>query len=537
MSMYLVQAGTTLYSMTTAGVGTALTLPTSITLDGVTNPCRATLFQVGDNPLIVVVNGGTHDFYIDTFGTVRQLQVAPPTTYPVPTAGTGTGLTGVYRVACTFKVKDANGATVIETAMGPLSTATAALVNQTVALASIPVSGDATVNARGLYRTLAGGTTLYPWFDIDNNTTLSEDRGVADATLSLVPAQAVRYGTPPDLKLITAWRGRLWGVPRLTPDFGRWTEDRNFYGWSADNEVLIPPQNTDAFGITALIPRRDELGFGRRDALFSMRGNSNTSFQRVPISETIGPINQESVVVVYNSAYFLTRVGIAEWTDAGVGYITQATVDAWFTSDTYFNRAMFPYAQGRYNPKTDAVEFLLASAGSTTLDRWIAFNLKTRTWLGPHKTDAFTIACAANTPAFRGGLSDSNGLTFPVFGATNGYLYKRNEAVVTDDGTAVAMSVTLPPLSDGQPDMEKVWGQWTLHSRAETQGVLTATPAIGSLTATASAPQQAPLTVDRQVMPRLGKGRYAKLTLTHSATTERPRIYGLELPYIVVGRR
>lgn len=540
MGAYLVQGGTTLYTMSRAGVATAVTLPSGTTLYGTAaQPCRATLFQVGESPVTVVVNGATKDFYLDSAGTARNLQIIAPTAAPVPTAGTTTGLTGVYKVACTFKVKDiTTGATLIESGMGPLSAGTAALVNQSIALASIPASGDASVNARGMYRTLAGGNTLYPWFDIDNNTTLSEDRGVADASLSLLPTTAIRYGAPPALKLITSWKNRLWGVPRNRPDFVRWTEDRNFYGWSADNELLTPPQSADSLGVTAFIPRKDELGVGRRKGLHTIRGNSNASFQRLGISETLGPVNQESVVVVYNTGYFLTDVGIAEWNDTGLGIVSEAQVNGWFNTDTYFNRAMFPYAQGRYNPETDAVEWLLASAGSSTLDRWVAFHLRTRTWYGPHKTDAFTLASVANSPSFSGGLSDTDSLPLAVFGGTDGYLYARDSTNVLDHTTAVAMSAALPPLSANIPDMEKYWDLWTIFSRVETGGELTITPTVGTLDgATASPAQIHDLTQGKRVMPRLGRGQYAQLTLSHSATTIRPRIYGVELPYNVIGRR
>jgi hypothetical protein len=402
---------------------------------------------------------------------------------------------------------------------------------------NIPVSGDGSVNARGIYRTLAGGNVLYPWFDIDDNTTLSDERGVADSLLSLLPTVAVRYGTPPDLKLIASWRERLWGVPRILYDNVRWTEERNFYGWSADNELTTPKRRTDPTGATALIPRRDDLGIGRRKALFKVVGTSNSTFARVPVSETIGPLNQESVVVVYNNAYFLTEKGVAEWTDAGVGSISEAQVDAWFTTDTYFNRAMFDQAQGRYNPDTDAYELLLAAAGSEVLDRWVSFHLRSRTWYGPHKTDAFTPTCAANNSDFKGLLSDADQLPLSVIGGDDGFLYKRDTSVIADHTTAVAFSVALPYLSAKDPDQDKYFDRFTVHTRAEAQGSLTVTPRVGNLTASTGTAFVHGLTHDREVLPRLGVGRYCQLTLTHSATTERPRIYGIEIPYHYVGRR
>lgn len=537
MASYLIQANANLYTVSQAGVATALTLPSSITLYGTAQRCRPVLFQVGENPLIVVVNGGTHDFYITQEGTVRQLQLAAPTSYPIPTAGTGSDLSGVYMVACTFKVKDANGTTIMESGMGPISTPTTSLVTKTIALANIPISGDTAVNARGLYRTLAGGNVLYPWFDIDNNTTLSEDRGIADSLLSILPTTAIRLGSPPDLKLITTWRDRLWGSPRSPLDRLRWTDERLFYGWSADNEIVIPPQGADAYGVTALIPRRDALGVARRRALYMIVGTSNDSFQRIGVSETLGCVSQESVVVIQNVAYMLGDHGVNEWSDSGARSVSDAQVEAWFTSDTYFNRAQFSKAQGRYNPDTNCYELLLCAAGSTNLDRWVSYNLSTRTWLGPHLTNAFTPSCFASSSNARGVLTDTDDLPLVVMGGKDGYLYKRNTAVILDHLTQVPFSLSLPPLSASEPDLLKFFDRPTLHARKESYGTLTVTPTVGDLTDTAQSAILYDLTSDRGTLPRLGTGRYCQLTLTHSGITERPRIYGIEIPYTFVGRR
>lgn len=543
MASYLVQAGTSLYRVSTAGVATLVTLPTGITLYGSTQPCRPLLFGSGGLPSIIVVNGGTHDFFIDYSGTARKLQISAPVAAPGTVIGVGTGLTGSYGVACTFKVKDPyTGATILESALGPLS-ALQALTNKTLGLVNIPVSGDLAVNARGLYRTLTGGNTPYPWFDIDNNTTLSEDRGVADSVLSLLPAAAIRFGTPPDLKLVATWRDRLWGVPRQKQDYVRWTEDRNFYGWSQDNELVVPPQNADAFGVTAFIPRRDTLGCTRRRRTYMVVGFSNDSFQRVGISESLGCVSQESVVIKDNIAYMLGEESVNQWSDSGVISVSDMQVDAWFRTDDYFNRAMFPSAQGRYNPETNCYELLLAAVGSTILNRWVSFNLKTRIWLGPHKTDAnFTPTCCGTTSAMRGTLSDSNVQQITVFGATNGYVYRRDKTTPNDDGIAVTLSVDLPPLSANEPDLLKYFDGPTLHTRPESQGTLTVTPIVGELSTVErpiapDAPLYHDLTTDREVLDRLGAGRYCQLNLSHSATTERPRIYGIEIPYAVIGRR
>lgn len=537
MASYLVQAGSSLYHVSTAGVATAVTLPTGITLTGSTRPCRYVLFGSGNNAYVIVVKGANHDFYIDTLGTARRLQLAPPSGTPTLAAGASTGLTGVYKAAITFKVKTAEGTIISESPMSPLSVASAALANQSLRLNNIPVSPDAVVNARGVYRTLASGNVLYPWYDIDDNVTTSEDRAGADSLISLLPTTATSISSPPDLDLIASWRERLWGVPRYKNDAVRWTEERQFYAWNQSNELIAPPQNTDSYGVTALIPRRDNLGICRRHHTYMISGNSNDTFQRIGISESLGCVSQESVVVINNVAYMLGEYGVNEWSDLGVRSVSDGQVDAWFSTDLYFNRAQFPKAQGRYNPDTDSYELLLCSVDSTSLDRWVAYQLSSRTWLGPHKTDAFTPTSAATDSTFRGMLTDANSLLITAFGGDDGFIYVRDRDVISDSGTAVPFSIALPYLSASEPDYDKYFDQPTIHTRAEDQGTLTITPIVGGLTATASTPLYHDLTLDRDTLDRLGQGRYCQLTLTHSSLYERPRIYGIEIPYAFVGRR
>lgn len=541
MASYLVQSGTTLYLVTRAGVQTAITLPMGVTLTGAASRCRVVVFGASNAPQIIVVGGLTKDIYISSSGVARVLQIAPPVAAPALTAGAATDLTGAYTVWVSFKVKDDNGKTLIESALSPASTPSAALTNQTLRMDGIPVSSESTVNSRGIYRSMSGGNVPYPWFDIDDNSTLAEDRGVVDALLALLPTTAVSIGTPPDLALITTWKDRLWATPRLKPDYTRWTEERVFYAWNPTNELVVPPLFTDAYGVTAYIPRRDQLGIARRNRLYQVTGDSNDTFQRTCISEILGCVSQESVVVVRDIAYFLGERGIVEWTADSVGYVSEAQVDPWFTSDTYFNRALFSSVQGRYNPSTDAVEFLLPAAGSSNLDRWIAFDLKRRCWLGPHTTAAFTPTCCGTDSSDHGILTSSQGYPLAVFGASDGYLYYRDDTNADDDQTAVALDVTLPALGGFDPAVTKVWRQPAVHTRAETAAApgnrLIVTPTVGDLSASASPAQVHDLTREHGRLGRLGFGRYLSLRLQHSGVGESVRIFGIDLPFLVRGRR
>lgn len=537
MASYVVQAGTSLYKVSRTGVITAVTLPTGVTLLGVSTPCRIALFGRELSAVIVVVNGASSDFYILDDGTAYPLALNPPTTPPTLAIGASTGLTGAYRVAVSFKIKDpATGALIAESAVTDLATAVT-LSDDSLKGSGVPVSENSAVNARGIYRTLSGGTLLYPWFDMDGNTSTTFDRAGTDAQLSLLPATATSNGAPPGLSKICSWKDRLWGVPKNAIDNVRWSEDRAFYAWPNTNELIVPPVGIDAIGVTGFIPRRDQLGIGRSEAIYFVTGDSTETFNRLQLSETLGLVSQESVVVQDNIAYFLSKQGVIEWSDAGAGLISDAQVFAWFNTDTYFNRAEFDRARGRYNPDTDAYELLLCAAGSTDLNRWVAFHRRTRAWYGPHITAAFTPSATGTDSGFHGVIKDTNDLPITVFGSTNGFLSRRDTTTKNDWTGAVSLDCTTPFLCDGDPEREKVWIQPSVLSLIQAAGTLTVTPSVGGLNASAGTAISHTLTTGRQRLRRLGLGRFVKLNFLHNTVAEGCRIFGVFLPYTIRGRR
>lgn len=543
MGSYIIQTPDNLYSLSRDGAETtAIAPPVGTTVISETNRLyRIALLAKDKSAVVVFVNGATKDFYQLADGSVYPLQLSAPANAPTVTGGTGVGLTGVYQIAVSFKIKSVNGALIQESPLSQVVTA-ATIAGKTLALSNMPTSPDPFVNSRGVYRSTAGGTLLYPWFDLDGNTIKATDRGGPDALLSLLPASIGANGTPPDLSHICAWRDRLWAIPRLQPDNLRWSEERLFYAWPAVNEAILPPQNVNSDESPLFVPRRDALGIAHKGHFFQIIGNSNTNFQRQTLSETIGGASQESVVVAGNNGYFLgTQSGrfvVFEWSDEGLRPISEAQVDAWFNTDTYFARLQFSRAQGRYNPNTDAYELLVCAAGSTALDRWVSFSLRSRQWYGPHKTDAFTPTCAGRDPiGYSGTLTDEDGLPCSVLGASDGRIYRRASAQQDDNGTAVDFNVDLPTITGGDPDFEKVWGQPTIYSHIETTGALAITPAVGGVGATTGAVISHSLTTGREVLRRLGRGRLAQLNLRQTGATQSVAVYAIDLPFVLTGKR
>src|SRR5262245_56242531 len=119
MAFLVVQGGSSLYKVDPdSGSATALTLPTGVTLDTTRKPRMAVL-----NQWVVIVNSPTRNLAIDPEGTVRVLVPKGPLSPPYMVGGSGTGLTGSYKVKQSFIVEDTAGNLLMESPLSPASPA------------------------------------------------------------------------------------------------------------------------------------------------------------------------------------------------------------------------------------------------------------------------------------------------------------------------------------------------------------------------------------------------------------------------------
>ena len=529
MPYYVVQHGSAASIVASDGTITALTLPTGITIVA----GRVPRFAVWKRE-VIMVNAPSGPIAIDRNANVRVFVPNAPTGAPTLVAtGTG-GLSGVYLVRVSFLVKDAFGTILAESGLGPPSAASATLASDLLQANNIPISAQ-TISARRLYRTTAGGTTYFPWIDVDGNTVTTVTNDLSDAGLQLVAAP-VNLGSAPNLTLISEWRGRLWGVGRDNIDTLRHTGADLSYAWDPDLEHEIGPMGSDRRGIVALIRRRDELGVVRWSSMSMITGNTDDDFTRVVISEGIGCASNESVQIVEDDAYFLgTPYGIYKWSDNGLQCISNDKVRAWFATDTYFNRARFEYAKSNYDPAKNIYSVHLAAAGSSVEDRWIYYDIEADHWYGPHKTGEFT-------PTAAGLLTTEEDKPLPTIGSSSGFLWKEQDTRTDGTSTPIVMDCDSPFLSGGPPapDIDKVFLELAMITKinAYPSGTLTITPKVGGMDATAGPVIEHDLSLGRERLPRLGgPGRFAQLNFYQATAGTDVVIYGWELEYYELGRR
>ncbi len=525
MAFTLLQVGATLQSINSTGaLSGALTLPSGVQL--ATN--RVPRFAKFKN-YVVVVNTPSRPISVDTSGVVRVLTPTAPTTAVALSAGAAGTLTGSYLALQTYLILDSLGNVIAESDFSPLMSAAFTVTNQKLHAAFGLSSDD--VSATQLYRTTNGGSTYFPWARVDGNVTATYESDSSDESLGEAAA-AVR-GTAPDLTLIAEWGGRLWGVDRSDVDDLRYTEAGTMYGWSALNTLPIPHVGANAAGITALIPRRNALGVPRLDSFNQVTGSQRTNFAPVTVNggEKVGCVSQESVAVFNDVAYFLYRDGVYRWNSEGISCITNGRVRSWFTTDTYFNRAMFWRAFAEFDPIALKYRLFLASPGSVYNDRWIEYDLTTDTWWGPHRTDAFTPTCAVL-------VQGSNMQEYCMVGSLEGFLSQDQDARNDWGVSPIALSAETQSNEAKQPDYEKYYGELSVFTK-EQPGTLTVTPKVGEIdSATAGTPFSMDMSQGRQRLGRLGRGKTASLVFENAVIDQDVVIYGYEInPVNVVGRR
>lgn len=527
MSFTIVQAGSAVELYDVGGNHGVVTLPAGITVASGRVPRFAVFGRY-----VVMVNSPSRPISIDGDGVARVLSPRPPILAPTLSAQAGGSLTGAYTVKQTFLIKDTFGNIIAESDFGPTS-AVQAVTAQYLRAAGLSLSVDAVTSTR-LYRTTALGSTYFPWIDLDGNVQTQVQDDLSDAGLGLIAAPSL--GTVPDLTLIAEYRGRLWGADRTQVDNLRYSEAGKMWAWPVANSIPIPKIGADSRGIIAFMPRKDAFGVGRRNVIQMIAGDSATNFKPVKVTENAGIESQESVAIYLDTSYFLWKDGVYTWGEGnqikcisdGVG---KGGVRSWFTTDSYFNRAQFKNAFGYIDQDEKKYKLFLCSAGSSTIDRWVEYDILEQKWWGPHKTGAFTPSSALQSP-------DGNDLILPMVGSAAGYLWKKTTARSDDTATAIDFDVDTKRHDCASPDIDKIFARTTIHVVPQTTGHLTVTPSPGELNAPAAAQAlDVDLTIPRTVVGRLGTGKAVGLNFRENTPGQDVAITGYEVEFSELGRR
>lgn len=531
MAFAIIQAGSALQLLNSAGVLSTLTLPSGVTLRSDIPP----RWQVSGRN-VILVNTPSQPLAIDETGTVRLLTPRPPRMAPVLTGPNAGGLTGTYRGKVTHRVRDAIGNILSESDYSPASAAVTIAAKSLLA-SNLDISPD-DITERGLYRTTTDGAVYFEWVDLDGNVLSSVQDDLSDAGLALLAAPVL--GTPPRLVTIASFRGRLFGTGDIDRDTVRYTEAGLQYAWPEDNTIPIAGAGADEFGIVGLLPRKDALGVGRRNLLAQITGtgdedaNGGVDLNPVTIATELGLESQEAMNVFRDTAFFLWKDGVYSWGADGIRCVSDGVagvgnVRTWFASGDYFNRDRFPYAFSVIDPNRPCYRLFLASSGQTTIDRWVEYDIKNRTWWGPHKTDLFspTSAFARTNAANR---------VLPVIGGAVA-VYDEQDTRTDGSATAITFNVLGKRHDGGAPDLEKAYGDVSIFGKGQSAGTLTVTSRTGELNATATFVQSHDLTLTRERLKILGTGKHTQVELSNAEAGRDVELYEYLIQVNPIGRR
>ena len=548
MPLTVIQAGNSLQLLDQTGGLQNLTLPPGVTLRTDVPPRWETFGNY-----VILVNTPSQPLTIDPAGVVRLLCPQPPRLAPILTGVADTGptpLSGTYMAKVTFVTLDAFGNVIYETDYGPPSAAVT-IGAQALKLTGIDISPDQ-VGGRRIYRTTTGGAVYFQWIDLDGNILTSVQDDLPDAGLSLFAAPLL--GTPPRLTTIAQFRGRLFGSGDVDIDHLRYTEAGSQYAWVVDNLLTIPGVGADQYGVVALAPRRDALGVGRRNLMAQVTGTGalNTDgtidFDVVVLSNELGIESQETTKIFRDTAYFLWKDGVYTWNSSGFQCISDGTlgntngptalntsgygnVRAWFATDSYFNRAMFPQAFALIDVFQPKYRLFLASAGSTVIDSFVDYDINDGTWWGPHKTDLFTPASAFSR-------TDDSNREVGMVGGTDANTYEETQTRTDGVSTPIVFDAVGKRHDMSEPDLEKYYGELSLLGKPLSSGQLQVISRVGALDTTLTATQYANLQLARQRLGRLGRGKTAQIELVNAQVGQDVFVYGYEVdPVSLVGRR
>ncbi len=534
MSASVMQSGSTLVMVSEAGVPTTLTLPTGITLRSDVPP-RWCLF----NNYLVLVNTPSEPLIIDSTGTVRLLSPKAPRLAAVLSGQAGGTLSGAFFNRYTFVTMDANNNIISESDYSAQSN-TVTISAQFLRAAGLDISPDQ-ISRRRLYRPTSNGATLFQWVDLDGNVQTSIQDDTADAALSEVGGPIL--GTPPHLTHIAEFRQRLWGVGDNDVDHVRFTEAGIQYAWPSDNLIAIPQLGSDVVGISALVPRREALGVGRRNILVQITGtgvedqDGIADFDAVILSRQLGIESAETAQIFRDRAFFLWKDGVYSWDSDGITCVSdQGGVRSWFVGNSYFNTAKYTSAFALIDPNFPKYRLFLCSAGSTTIDRFVDYDINDRTWWGPHKTDLFT-------PKSGFVIYDANDRAIPlVGGAAN--VYKEQDTRTDGSSTAISMDVIGKQHYAENPDLDKYFGEISVLQKAYPTGTIQVTSRVGDLQSTnpvrpiRTITQNVSQALPRTRVGRVGSGKHAQLEIANSEVGQDVEIFGYEIdPVNVIGKR
>lgn len=291
------------------------------------------------NDYAFIVNGVDPNLKYD--GTnVYALGVPAPVAAPAVAVGAAGVLTGAYQYAYTWENLDGEESN--PSAISAVVNPAAQQVNLTgITVAPAPAIGVQQIVARRIYRTEAGGATLFFVARIADNVTTIYTDNLPDDQLGI--ELEFDNDIPPILSIIETHKDRLFGVDPLFPSNLLFSKLYRHDQWPI--LFSIPVGLDDGDVITAVVSFFDQLVIFKRKSIYVLSGDNELNFvlQKAQTDSRIGALNNRVPAVIGNRIYFLSERGVYSFDGLRIQY-ESVKIEPFFDVERPFSQITFNWA-------------------------------------------------------------------------------------------------------------------------------------------------------------------------------------------------
>jgi hypothetical protein len=387
-------------------------------------------------------NGGVIPYKYNGTDFTRHGVYPPPTTATAGSAATGAALAS--GASYTYKVTYVNSQSV-EGDVGPATTFVVTANSMgNIALTSIPVAPQSFgVDARRIYRTENGGSTFKRLTTLANNTTTTFEDNILDAALGT--AAPSDKGVPPNYAFCIYHQNRLWVNDPANPNYAWYSDLGEPYTFASTNFVKIGDSSSDLLKGFGIHNNSVVLYCENSDAMVFMPDTDPNNWSVIKIKSSYGSkspfcildYNNKQLFPAVQNGKFVGFAAISgDAIDPSATLLTVSTAGSDLKSDrietdmfsvvgsqvgnisgiVYENKAYITltYSSGTTNNRIYVMDFSMSNLRKNQKEAWVP-------WTG---------LSAAQFAIYAGEL-------YYASSTANGFVYKMETSVYSDDGTAI----------------------------------------------------------------------------------------------------
>lgn len=319
-------------------------------LDAVGESALFSWVQLEDR--LVFCNGLDVNYKYDGAEKPQSVSIDTPSTSPSAAAGNAGDPDGTYKYRVSFRnSRDGTESLACDEVSVTVS-------SQEINLTSIPVSTNAQVNQRRIYRTVAGGSTFRYLADIDDNTTTTYTDTTADASMNTNEVLNEYRGHVDPHRFVEVYASRLWfGNSSAYPSGLRYSEASAYTDFPAVNLLLVDRGGGDE--ITGLKSAYGGLLIFKEHSIHFLTGTGATTFDLRKVVDGFGCVSGHTISSGPGGIYYLSHDGV---------YLLGSSMDVQLVSRS--QRPLFAelvkqrqiYATGVYDHRTS--RYILSFEGA-----------------------------------------------------------------------------------------------------------------------------------------------------------------------------